>query len=212
MKVIPASHGDAWMRPFGRFEISTARWLRWMPTSLWRVKGRAYLTVGVLLLLLFAVGVIIGVSYLYGYPYYAPGNFPVITGVCIPTALVPGLVLIVLGRRAALKEKELIEFTAWVKTYRRISLADLARKLGKPQMEAEQLLVTVVDRGLLKGFIDRSTDEFVLQDAVGQEAFLDTCPRCGANLQKRYFLGETVTCPYCQTVIASKAPKRLGPS
>lgn len=183
-----------------------------MPTNAWRVKGRLYLTVGVLFLLLFVVGVIIGVSYLYGYPYYAPENFPLITGVCVPTALVPGLVLIVLGRRASLKEKELIEFTAWVKTYRRISLADLATKLGKPQMEAEQLLVTVVDRGLLKGFIDRSTDEFVLQDAVGQEAFLDTCPRCGANLQKRYFLGETVTCPYCQTVIASKAPKPQGPT
>lgn len=183
-----------------------------MPTALWRVKGRLYLTIGILFLLLFAIGVIIGVSYLYGYPYYEPSNFPVITGACIPTALVPGLVLIILGRRASLKEKELIEFTAWVKTYRRISLTDLATKLGKPQMEAEQLLVTVVDRGLLKGFIDRSTDEFVLQEAVGQEAFLDTCPRCGANLQKRYFLGETVTCPYCHSVVVGKAPNAGGPT
>jgi len=173
-----------------------------MPSNLWRVKGKLYLTVGVLLLLTFAVGVLIGVSYLYGYPYYEPSNFPVITGVCIPTALVPGLILILLGRRASLREKELIEFTAWVRTYRRIRLADLAAKLGKPQYEAEKILVAVVDRGLLKGFIDRSTDEFVLQEAVGQESFLDTCPRCGANLQKRYFLGETVMCPYCHAVIA----------
>ncbi len=183
-----------------------------MPTQLWKVKGRFYLTLGILFLLLFAIGVIIGVSYYYGIPYYEPSNLPLITVVCIPTALVPGIVLVILGRRASLKEKELIEFTAWVKTYRRISLADLAAKLGKPQMEAEQLLVTVVDRGLLKGFIDRSTDEFVLQDAVGQESFVDTCPRCGANLQKRFFLGETVTCPYCQAVIAGKMPKPQGPS
>ncbi len=67
-----------------------------------------------------------------------------------------------------------------------------------------------MDRGLLKGFIVRDTDEFVLQEAVGQENFIETCPRCGANLQKRYFLGETVTCPYCQSVIATKVPKRPG--
>ena len=100
-----------------------------------------------------------------------------------------------------------MEFTAWVKTYRRIGLRDLAAKLGKSQYEAEQLLVTVVDRGLLKGFIDRDTDEFVLQEAVGQENFVDTCPRCGANLQRRFFPGETVTCPYCHAVITAKTPK-----
>ncbi len=178
-----------------------------MPSSLWRVKGRLYLTLGVLFLLVFVLGIIIAVSYLYGYPYYEPSNFPVITAVCVPTALVPGIVLILLGRRASLREKELIEFTAWVKTYRRIRLADLAAKLGKPQFEAEKILVTVIDRGLVKGFIDRNTDEFVIQEAVGQEHVIETCPRCGANLQERFLLGETVTCPYCHSVIAAKVPR-----
>ncbi len=178
-----------------------------MPSSLWRVKGRLYLSLGVLLLLTFVVGVIIGIAYYVGYPYYAPGNLPVITAVCIPTALVPGILLTLLGRKASLREKELVQFTAWVKTYRRIGLRDLAAKIGKPQYETEQVLVTAVDRGLLKGFIDRSTDEFVLQEAVGQENLIETCPRCGANLQKRFFLGETVTCPYCQSVIATQGSR-----
>ena len=72
--------------------------------------------------------------------------------------------------------------------------------------------MTVVDRGLLKGFIDRDTDEFVLQEAVGQENFVDTCPRCGANLQRRFFRGETVTCPYCHTVITAKIAKAASGS
>ncbi len=181
-----------------------------MPSSLWRVKGRLYLTLGILFLILFAVGVLIGFSYYIGYPYYEPSNFPLITGVCVPTALVPGILLLLLGRKASLREKELIQFTAWVKAYRRIGLRDLAAKLGKSQFETEQVLVAAVDRGLLKGFIDRNTDEFVSQEAVGQESVVETCPRCGANLQQRYLLGETVTCPYCHSVIASKAPKSPG--
>ncbi len=83
-----------------------------MPPKLWRVKGRLCLTLGVLFLLAFAVGILIGVSYYYGFPYYEPGNLPLLTAVCIPTALVPGIILILIGRKASLREKELIDFTA----------------------------------------------------------------------------------------------------
>ncbi len=172
-----------------------------MPSSWWRVKGSVYSTVGVLLLLLFAFGIVVGVAYFFGYPYYQPENLPLLAAVCTPTALVPGIVLLVLGRKANRREKELVEFSAWVRTYRRIGLGELARKLGKREYEAEKVLVECVDRGLVKGFIDRSTNEFVIQEAVGQEFFLETCPRCGANLQQRFLQGETVRCPYCQAVI-----------
>jgi len=110
----------------------------------------------------------------------------------VPSALVPGVVLILLGQRARKREKELVDFAAWVKPYRRIALRDLAAKLGKPSFETEQRLVEAVDRGFVKGFIDRATEEFVLQEAVGQEQFIENCPRCGANVRRRYFLGETV--------------------
>jgi hypothetical protein len=147
------------------------------------------MTLGVLALLTFAVGIGIGISYVVGVPYYQPSNFPLIAGLCIPTALVPGLLFVYLGRKANRREKELIEFSSWVKTYRRISLPELARKLGKREIEAEKVLIEVVDRGLVPGFIDRTTNEFILQSAVGQELFIETCPRCHANLQRRFFQG-----------------------
>ncbi len=181
-----------------------------MPSSWWRVKGSLYLTLGVLLLLAFALGILIGVSYYVGWPYYAPGNLTLFAALCTPTALLPGLLLLFLGRKARKNEKDLVEFTAWIKTYRRIGLADLAAKLGKNQVDAEKLLIRSVDQGLLKGFIDRATNEFVLQEAVGQENFIDACPKCGANLRKRYFLGETVVCPYCQSVVVAPPPPRSG--
>jgi len=173
-----------------------------MATSWWRVKGSLYMALGILGLLLFAVGIIIGVSYYVGWPYYEPANLPIFAALCTPTALVPGIIFLFLGRKANRREKELIEFSSWVKTYRRISIAELARKLGKQEVEAEKVLIEVVDRGLVPGFIDRSTNEFILQAAVGQELFVETCPRCHGNLQRRYFQGETVQCPYCHSVIS----------
>ncbi|TLZ76709.1 MAG: hypothetical protein E6K11_10830 [Methanobacteriota archaeon] len=178
-----------------------------MATSWWRVKGSLYIALGILGLLLFAVGIIIGVSYYVGWPYYEPANLPIFAALCTPTALVPGILFLFLGRKANRREKELIEFSSWVKTYRRISLAELARKLGKQEIEAEKVLIEVVDRGLVPGFIDRSTNEFILQAAVGQELFIETCPRCHGNLQRRYFQGETVRCPYCQSVISAPPPR-----
>jgi hypothetical protein len=173
-----------------------------MATSWWRVKGSLFTTLGVLLLLAFAIGIAIGISYVLGTPYYEPSNFPLIAGFCTPTALLPGLILIYLGRKASRHEQELIEFSAWVKAYRRIGLAELARKLGKQEFDSEKILIETVDRGLVHGFIDRNTNEFVIQEAVGQELFIDTCPRCRANLQRRYLPGETVQCPYCESVIS----------
>lgn len=174
-----------------------------MATNWWRMKGSVYLTLGVFFLLAFAVGIIVGISYYVGYPYRDPGNLPLLAAVCTPTALAPGLIFVYLGRNANRREKELIEFSAWVKTYRRIAVPDLARKLGKQEIEAEKVLIEVVDRGLVHGFIDRATNEFVLQEAVGQELIIETCPRCNANLQRRYFAGETVRCPYCDSVISA---------
>lgn len=101
-------------------------------------------------------------------------------------------------------------FAAWVQTYRRISMKDLANKLGKPPQETERIMLECVEKGLVRGFIDRSTDEFVLQEAAGVEHYVANCPGCGNSLQRRYLDGETVQCPYCGTVIAGPSSPRGG--
>lgn len=178
-----------------------------MANDSWRRKASGYFFLAALFLITGSLGILLGVAYRLGWPYYDPGALPVFGTLCTIVGIVPGVLFIVLGMKARRMEKELVEFSAWVKTYRRITLADLARKLGKPQLEAEKILVQVVDLGLVKGFIDRQTDEFILQEALGQEQFIDRCPRCNANLQRRFFKGETVRCPYCQSVIVGSQPK-----
>ena len=172
----------------------------------WRKKDTRYFFLGALFLLTGLLGILLGVAYAFGWPYYDPGALPVFGTLCTIVGIAPGILFVFLAVKAGRLEKDLVEFSAWVKTYRRISLADLARKLGKTPFESEKLLVQVVDRGLVKGFIDRQTDEFVLQEVVGQEQFIERCPRCNGNLQRRFFLGETVRCPYCQSVIVGEPP------
>lgn len=124
------------------------------------------------------------------------------SAICTPTTIVPGIILIYYGRKTRRESGQLAEFAAWVKTYRRIGLADLAKKLGKTEYETEKVLIGCVEKGLLQGFVDRSTSEFVLQAAAGREHFVGKCPGCATSLQRRYLDGETVICPYCGTVIA----------
>ena len=70
----------------------------------------------------------------------------------------------------------LTEFATWMKTYRRISLDDLAKKLGTTPMQTERTLAQAIERGLLKGVVDRSTDEFVVQRTEAQQICIRTCP------------------------------------
>ena len=78
----------------------------------------------------------------------------------------------------------LTEFATWMKTYRRISLDDLAKKLGTTPMQTERTLAQAIERGLLKGVVDRATDEFVVQDTEAQQIFIRTCPHCGGDVDE----------------------------
>ncbi len=141
-----------------------------------------------------------------------------VSALCIPTTIVPGAVLVVYGWRGRRQGRDMATFATWAKTCRRISIKDLANKLGKPPQDTERIMLDCVERGLIRGFIDRSTDEFVLQEAAGQEHFIANCPGCSNSLQRRHLDGETVKCPYCGTVIAGPSsphgippPDRVSP-
>ena len=72
------------------------------------------------------------------------------------------------------------------------------RRLGRSGLKISSLVLGTLNFGNPTSkeeaiqIIDRATEEFVLQEAVGQEQFIENCPRCGANVRRRYFLGETV--------------------
>lgn len=133
-------------------------------------------------------------------------DIPLFVYLCGPITIIPGVIAIALGVMQWRRERALIEFANWAKSQRRIRVDLMAQRIGKTRYETEKLLGEAIDSGLVKGVIDRSADEFVIQDrAAGQEHFVGPCPNCGGNVDKWYFPEERVTCPYCDRAVMTPA-------
>lgn len=162
-----------------------------------RMGPNVYLMLGIGLLCFFALSLGVGLT---------SDMFELFAVACVPTTLIPGVILAAIGLKGKRRDRELMEFSSWVKSYRRIALTDVARKLNKSEFETDKILVEVVDRGMVAGFIDRQTNEFVLKEEIGRSQYVESCNHCGASLKRQYPLGETVLCPYCGSVILGPPP------
>lgn len=136
----------------------------------------------------------------------AVGPEPIFLALCGLGGVLPGVIAVLYGTVALHRHKRLVAFAGFVKTYRRIHIDDLARKLGKDRMATEHLLAASTHRKLLKGSIDRTTDEFVLDVPAAQKVFIARCTNCGAPVNRSVFIDERVTCPYCEAGIEVPAP------
>src|SRR5207302_153186 len=115
-------------------------------------------------------------------------DIPLFLFLCGPITIIPGVIAIAIGVRQWRRERTVVEFASWAKSQRRIKMDVMAQRLGKTRFETEKLLGEALDDGLVKGVIDRSADEFVVQDRdAGQEHFVGECPNCGGNVDMWYF-------------------------
>lgn len=125
--------------------------------------------------------------------------------ICVPGGVFPGLIAVGFGLIEYRREKRLQEFSTFLKTYRRIRMDDLAKKIGKTPMEAERLLAKAIDLNYVQGVIDRATDEFVLAGAEKQQIFVGRCPNCGGDVERWAFPEERFECPYCDATVEVSA-------
>jgi len=133
-------------------------------------------------------------------------DIPPLMYLCGPITFIPGVIAVMLGILQWRREHAVIEFASWAKSQRRIKVDVMAQRIGKTRFQTEKLIGEAIDDGLLKGVIDRTADEFVVQErTTGQEHFVGTCPNCGGNVDTWSFPEERVTCPYCERVIAAPA-------
>ncbi len=135
---------------------------------------------------------------------------PILAYICVPGGIIPGAIALGLGVIEYRREKQLKEFATWIRTYRRIRIDDLARKVGKPPIEAERLLAQAIDLGYVQGVIDRSTDEFVLEGTERQQVFVEKCPHCGGSVDRWAFPEERFPCPYCDQAVEVTAATGLA--
>jgi len=132
-------------------------------------------------------------------------DIPLFLYLCGPITFIPGVIALTIGIAQWRRERAVLEFVEWLKSQRRVKMDLMAQRIGKTRYETEKLLGKALNKGLVKGAIDRTTDEFVLEEAVKQEHFAGQCPHCGGNVDTWYFPEERVTCPYCERAISVPA-------
>ena len=137
------------------------------------------------------------------------GFIPFLLWVCVFGGVAPSAVVVLYGMYRWSVERRLRALAAMARTYRRLKLDELARRAGETRMKAEMDLAKAVERGYVKGFVDRTSDEFVVQEAVMQQVYVATCPTCGARVDRWAFPEERFPCPYCNAgiMIPVSAPR-----
>jgi len=131
-------------------------------------------------------------------------DIPLFLYLCGPITVIPGVVAIALGIRQWRRERAVVDFADWIKSQRRIKMDVMASRIGKSRYETEKLLGEAIDAKLVKGVIDRSADEFVLQEeTTGQQVFVAKCPNCGGDVNRWAFPEEVWTCPYCERAVTT---------
>jgi hypothetical protein len=114
---------------------------------------------------------------------------------------IPGAIMIFLGIKARKEFDMTAAITSLVKSYRRITLLDIAQKLGINVSDAGKLLTRALSEGMVRGNFDRTTDEFFTDEAKSQTLDYKFCPGCGAPLEKVILEGETARCDSCGKMI-----------
>ena len=141
------------------------------------------------------------------FPFSAIGSsVPELTWVCLFGGVVPSAGIVLYGAYRWAVERHVRALAAMAQTYRRIKLDEFARRAGTTRLKSDQGLAQAVKRGYVKGFVDRASDEFVVQEAVAQQVFVAKCPTCGAQVDRWAFPEERFPCPYCGAGILVPPP------
>lgn len=172
--------------------------------ELWRLKGTILKILGIFFMIIWGFLLMISLSYLFGWSEKNISAAINIIGICSVITLIPGIIFLYFGLKVTREERELVELASYLRTYRRINLSDLARKLDKSEFKTEKILMKCVDRKLVDGFIDRASNEFLIRKAMEEEVVIEKCPHCGASMSERFLKGESVKCNYCDSIIFSQ--------
>lgn len=111
--------------------------------------------------------------------------------------IIPGVRLYMSGAKLSRLEEDLKNITALIKTYRRISMTDIAKKMGTSEIEAEKLINAAITLKLLEGNMDRTTGEFFISESLSEIKNISFCPNCGASVSGVIHKGETAKCSSC---------------
>lgn len=172
--------------------------------------GSVYYIFGIMTLLAAVLFIVCGLVYLFGfiesYSVTESENAAwMMLGICTPITLAVGLIILAVGLHIKKKVRELEDLAGLLRTYRRIKLAEIALKVGKPEVEANKMVWRCIETGLVEGHVDRTTGEFFLKESIRDAVPVYKCENCGAVVENVFLEGETARCNYCGHRLGQKA-------
>lgn len=129
-------------------------------------------------------------------------NVGIVMSIFTLAIIIPGIKLFQSGVKLSKLEENLTQLAALIKTYRRISLSEIAKKFSITELEAEKLLNQAIDLDMIKGNMDRNTGEFFVSESLNEIKKISFCPNCGASLSQVIHHGETAKCPACGSLFS----------
>jgi hypothetical protein len=122
----------------------------------------------------------------------------------------PGAIILWLCRqreKAAEFERQLL---GYIKSYNAFTVAELAQKIGKTELETEGLVATLIAQEQLNLGFHRQTRQYLHRSRLTTaHTCLQACPSCGAAIGTEIiFEGEEVYCQYCDQLLSQgNAPR-----
>ena len=114
--------------------------------------------------------------------------------------LAPGLILYFVGRKADRDKEFMDSLTNLIRSHDRFTVAEIAMKTGRTELETERLIAQVDHRDTQIDLVfHRPTRQYMHRGRLAQaERVVERCPRCGAPTQREVvFWGEQPLCMYC---------------
>lgn len=141
------------------------------------------------------------------------GEFKAIMGLILIGGMsgVPGFFI---RRAGVLRERESelqLQMIGFVRTHDAFALGELAAHIGKPPAVAQTLLTRDIARYHLPLVVHRASGRYLRLDRLSQSAQVaDRCQSCGGSIGTQIvFEGETLTCPYCSSIVQTQAAQQL---
>ncbi len=161
-----------------------------------KTSGVVLIVLGILMLLV----AVFGIFTYYDMPKSEAVAVIIIYLVLGAICVIPGIRLYRSGRKQSAYEKKLEQLASLVKAYRRIGISEISRNLGTSDTETRELVNTAISLDIIKGYMDRNTDEFFTEDSTAELKTVHICPNCGAKIEQILHEGETAKCSSCGSV------------
>ena len=134
-----------------------------------------------------------------------PSGANTILYVCTPLSFLLTFIFFAIWHIRKKKEDQIDELASYLKLYRRIHLDKVAQRMNISLRDAENLLPECISQGLVKGYLDRFTGEFIWEGSMNQMRVENKCQNCGGSLDRVILEGEIMKCSYCNAVIPPKS-------